>query len=114
MVSAGLDRLQVAHFADEDDVGIFTQRVLERVCEALRVGADLALVDDAALVRVDELDRIFDRDDVALPLLLILSIIAASVVDLPEPVGPVTSTSPRGFSAIFGDRRRAARAPRRS
>ena len=32
---------------------------------------------------------------------LILSIIAASVVDLPEPVGPVTSTRPRGFSAIF-------------
>ena len=32
---------------------------------------------------------------------LILSIIAARVVDLPEPVGPVTSTSPRGFSAIF-------------
>jgi hypothetical protein len=32
--------------------------------------------------------------------------IAASVVDLPEPVGPVTSTRPRGWSAssskIFG------------
>ena len=31
--------------------------------------------------------------------LLILSSIAASVVDLPLPVGPVTSTSPRGRSA---------------
>ena len=30
--------------------------------------------------------------------LLILSIIAASVVLLPDPVGPVTSTRPRGFS----------------
>src|SRR5579872_6423813 len=30
--------------------------------------------------------------------LLILSIIDASVVDLPDPVGPVTSTSPRGLS----------------
>ena len=29
--------------------------------------------------------------------LLIASIIAASEVDLPEPVGPVTSTKPRGF-----------------
>ena len=29
---------------------------------------------------------------------LILSSMAASVVDLPEPVGPVTSTSPRGLS----------------
>ena len=28
---------------------------------------------------------------------LISSIIEASVVDLPEPVGPVTSTRPRGF-----------------
>ena len=31
--------------------------------------------------------------------LLILSIIVASVVDLPEPVGPVTRIRPRGFSA---------------
>ena len=31
--------------------------------------------------------------------MLILSIIAASVVDLPLPVGPVTRTRPRGFSA---------------
>ena len=30
---------------------------------------------------------------------LISSMIAASVVDLPEPVGPVTSTRPRGFLA---------------
>src|SRR6266511_4934738 len=33
--------------------------------------------------------------------LLTLSIMAASVVLLPDPVGPVTSTSPRGFSASF-------------
>ena len=32
--------------------------------------------------------------------LLILSSMAASVVDLPEPVGPVTSTSPRGLSQM--------------
>jgi hypothetical protein len=31
---------------------------------------------------------------------LILSIIAASVVDLPDPVGPVTRTSPRGLLQI--------------
>ena len=30
---------------------------------------------------------------------LILSMIAASVVDLPEPVAPVTRIKPRGFSA---------------
>ncbi len=38
---------------------------------------------------------------------LISSIIAASVVDLPEPVGPVTSTMPRGLevkSCVTGGR----------
>ncbi len=68
MVSAACDGLQVAHFADENDVGILAQRVLERVGEAVRVAPHLALVDDAALVAVDELDRIFDRDDVSLAL----------------------------------------------
>ena len=36
-----------------------------------------------------------------------MSTIEASVVDLPEPVGPVTSTNPRGFfvkSRIVGGR----------
>ena len=36
----------------------------KRAAEARRVGADLALVDDAALVPVQELDRVLDRDDV--------------------------------------------------
>ena len=39
---------------------------------------------------------------------LILSIIAASVVDLPLPVGPVTRTSPRGRSESVADDRRQA------
>jgi hypothetical protein len=38
---------------------------------------------------------------------LILSIIAASVVDLPLPVGPVTSTRPRGARRACDDRREA-------
>ena len=36
-----------------------------------------------------------------LKLALMCSIIAASVVDLPQPVEPATSTMPRGDSAIF-------------
>jgi hypothetical protein len=42
---------------------------------------------------------------------LILSIIDASVVDLPEPVGPVTSTRPRGLevsSVTTGGKPRSA------
>ena len=41
------DRLEVAHLADEHDVRILAQRGAERVLEALRVLADLALVDEA-------------------------------------------------------------------
>ena len=63
----GRDRLEVAHLADEDDVRVLAQRRLEGLAEAGRVGADLALVDDAALVLVDELDRVLDREDVLRP-----------------------------------------------
>ena len=60
----GRDRLEVAHLADEDHVGVLAQRGLQAEREALRVGAELALVDDALLVRVQELDRVLDRHDV--------------------------------------------------
>ena len=63
--SADFDGFEVAHFADEDDVGIFAQRGAQRVGEALRVAVHLALVDQAVLVRVQVLDRIFDGQDVA-------------------------------------------------
>ena len=63
----GRDRLEVAHLADEDHVGVLAQGGLEAEREALRVGAELALVDDAALVLVQELDRVLDRQDVLVP-----------------------------------------------
>src|SRR3954452_22354880 len=62
------DRLEVAHLADQDDVRVLAQRCLQAKPEALSVGADLALVDDAALVRVQELDRVLDREDVLVAL----------------------------------------------
>ena len=58
------DRLQVAHLAHEDDVGVLAQRSAQALGEARRVGAELALVDQAALVVVQEFDRILDREDV--------------------------------------------------
>ena len=60
----GGDRLEVAHLADEDHVRVLAQRGLQAEREALRVGAQLALVDDALLVLVQELDRVLDREDV--------------------------------------------------
>ena len=60
----GRDRLEVAHLADEDHVGVLAQRGAKAFGEGRRVRADLALVDDAALVLVEELDRVLDREDV--------------------------------------------------
>ncbi len=54
-----------AHLADHDHVRCLAQGVLQRVVPAVGVDADFALGDDAALVLVHELDRIFDSDDVA-------------------------------------------------
>ena len=60
----GLRGLLVAELADQDHVGVLAQHAPKRLLEGLGVEADLALVDDAALVDVDELDRVLDRDDV--------------------------------------------------
>jgi hypothetical protein len=65
-----LNRLKVAHFADQHDIGILPQGVFQRGGEALRVAADFSLIDDAVLVLVNELDRVLDRDHVPLQLLV--------------------------------------------
>jgi hypothetical protein len=66
----GGDRLEVPHLADEDHVRVLAQSGLQAEREALRVAADLALVHDAALVPVQELDRVLDREDVLLAALV--------------------------------------------
>ncbi len=104
----GFDRLEVAHLADEDDVGILAQRAAERLREGARVHRHLALVDDRAMVAVEELDRVLDRHDVQQRVRLMWSIIAASVVLLPLPVVPVTSTRPRSSSRDLVQHRRQA------
>lgn len=60
-----LDRFQVAHFTDENHVRIHTQRAAQGFGEARHVDADFALREHRLLVRVVILDRVFDRDDVA-------------------------------------------------
>src|SRR5215472_5572156 len=58
------DGLEIAHFADQDDVGVLAQRRAQRLAEAERVAMHLALIDQAALGFVHELDRVLDGDDV--------------------------------------------------
>ena len=58
--------LCVAELADQDHVRVLAQRPPKGLAERGRVDPHLALVDDALPVVVQELDRVLDRDDVAL------------------------------------------------
>ena len=96
----GLDGLQVAHFADEDDVRVLAQGAAQALGKARHIDADFALVDDAALV-IDDNTRSGSSMVMMWPRagLVDESSMQASVVVLPEPVGPVTRTRPRGRSS---------------
>ena len=63
-----LDRGQggfgVADLADEDDIGVLADHMLERGRVRIGVEPDLALLNDRAIVVVHDLDRVLDRDDV--------------------------------------------------
>ena len=65
-----LDRLQVAHFADQDHVRVLPQGAANGLGEAGHVDAQFPLVDRRFLVRVVELDRVLDRDDVVVEVLV--------------------------------------------
>jgi len=64
------DRLQVTHLPDQDHVRVLAQRGLQGSSEGGGVGAQLALVDQAALVLVEELDGVLDGHDVLFALLV--------------------------------------------
>ena len=51
-------RLEVAHFADHDDVRVLTQRVPQARAEIRAVGTDLPLLDHALLILEVVLDRV--------------------------------------------------------
>src|SRR5581483_5663302 len=51
----------------EDDVRVLTQRGPKPVGERRRVASDLALIDDATAVPMQELDRVLDRENVLAP-----------------------------------------------
>ena len=63
-----IDGFQVTHLSDHDDVRVLPERRAKCVGERRRVRPDLALRDDAFIVREDEFDRVLDGDDLALSL----------------------------------------------
>jgi hypothetical protein len=65
-----LGGLQIAQLADENDVRIFAQRGAQRLRKPVRIGVQFALVHQTALVLVDVLDRILNRQNVLVPLVV--------------------------------------------
>src|SRR5262245_34900920 len=63
-VDARLKCFTVAHFADQDHVGILPDDVLERRMPVRDVQADLTLIYQGLLIREKILDRVLDRKDV--------------------------------------------------
>ena len=95
------DGLGVAHLADQQDVGILAQGVAQAGGEIAHVRADLALAHQpAGALRPDQvLDRILERHQHPRPRVRSACwTSAASVVLLPQPVGPQAMTRPCGRS----------------
>lgn len=79
-----------AHLAHDEYVGIFPQRIHERLLEACAVCWNLPLTDERLVIGEDVLERGLEREDVPCA----RQIDPASVVDLPLPVGPEITASP--------------------
>ena len=56
---------QVAHFANEHDIGVLAQCRADCFRKRARISWHFALGDDALFVVMNELDRFFDRHDVS-------------------------------------------------
>ena len=62
-VQRRLHRFAIAYFTDLDDIRRGPHGALQRAPIGLGVEADLALIDDRLLVRVQELDRVLHRNN---------------------------------------------------
>ena len=61
----GFHRLGVTDFSDQNDIRRLSKRVLQRILEGQGVESDFSLRDDRLLMLMNELDGIFDGDDMA-------------------------------------------------
>ena len=60
-----LHGLAIADFTNQNHIRGLAQSILQCVVPTARVDADLALINDRALVTMDEFDRVFHGDDMA-------------------------------------------------
>jgi len=100
-----LGGLEVAHFTDHDDVRVAAQDTAQPGGEGeIDLGFDGDLDDAVELV----FDRVLDGDDAAVPSCSARGGKCKSVLDFPQPVGPVTRMMPLGSASSA--RMRASRA----
>ena len=99
-LDGGQHRLAVAHFANQNRIRVLPHDDAQGIVKIGHVQADFALRDDALLSVECKFNRVLDRDDVQTAVMLMYSIIAASVELLPEPVTPHTKTKPSMVSLI--------------
>ena len=84
----GRDRLEVAHLADEDHVRVLAERSLQRFAKLVASGPISRWLTMHLLWRCTNSIGSSTVRMCSARVRLISSMIAASVVDLPEPVGP--------------------------
>ncbi len=65
-----VDRLQIAHLTDQDDVRVLSKRRPYGFGKGKCVIAHLAVIDEASPVGVEKLNRILYGDDMSIPVLV--------------------------------------------
>ena len=70
VVQGVLQRLEVAQLANHDHVGRLPHGVAQCIAKRLRVHPHLALANDGLFMRMHEFDRVFDRQNVARPVVI--------------------------------------------
>ena len=64
------DCLKVTHLAHQNNVGILAQSRAQRFRETQRVAVDFSLIHQAPLALMDKLDRILNREDMVVPVVV--------------------------------------------
>jgi len=89
------NRLEIAKLSDQNDIRILTQSATQGRGKAFGVDAHLAMVYQAVLAFMNELDRVLHSDNMVVPVLIGIIHHRRECCGFTRPVGPVTTTSPR-------------------